>query len=87
MTFPSICYRAQIHLVTFGHAGVRGPLFLCFYTCLFFQRHCDQATGGEERDADSGHLPYASGDVLEERCRFSLFAKRAALTLTSNLEI
>ncbi|XP_029694585.1 dual specificity protein kinase CLK2b isoform X2 [Takifugu rubripes] len=39
----------------------------CFCTCLFFQRNSAQAPGARERDAESGHLTYRSGDVLEER--------------------
>lgn len=51
--------------------------FLHLFVCLFvsfFQHNSDQAAGDRGRDCESGHLTYRSGDVLEERCRFSSVA-------------
>lgn len=59
-----------------GRAHLFSPflhLFVCLFV-LFFQHNSDQAAGDRGRDCESGHLTYRSGDVLEERCRFSSVA-------------
>lgn len=62
-----------------GHRR-KGSSFLSFFSpnsapvCLFdmfFQNNSDRAAGEEGRDSESGHLTYRSGDLLQERCRFT----------------